>query len=188
MGSITKTCPCNIQRFFKLKIATEKKKDFFNSFAQNIDCGYTLEQPHQGGSNEYPQSMFWIKNKKNRYTRVKPQYYYMKVGLKGVFIARICFPDVSVRRRTQRMLGSACPCTKFPTVLANTRKRLLCRDMTENVLHARIQRGGGGGGRESGPPWNLKILPKKKVISGFLGSWTPLVCDQKLPFSLDPLS
>ena len=32
---------------------------------QNIDCGYTLEPPRS--SNEYPQSMFWIKNKKNRY-------------------------------------------------------------------------------------------------------------------------
>ena len=26
--------------------------------AQNIDCGYSLEPPHRGGSNEYPQSMF----------------------------------------------------------------------------------------------------------------------------------
>ena len=24
----------------------------------NIDCGYALEPPHRGGSNEYPQSMF----------------------------------------------------------------------------------------------------------------------------------
>ena len=30
-------------------------------FAQNIDCGYTLEPPQGGGSNEYPQSMFWSK-------------------------------------------------------------------------------------------------------------------------------
>ena len=27
--------------------------------AQNIDCGYSLEPPRRGGSNEYPQSMFW---------------------------------------------------------------------------------------------------------------------------------
>ena len=40
----------------------------FNIFAENIDCGYTLEPPGRGGSNEYPRSMFWIKNKKNRYT------------------------------------------------------------------------------------------------------------------------
>ena len=26
--------------------------------AQKIDCGYSLEPPLQGGSNEYPQSMF----------------------------------------------------------------------------------------------------------------------------------
>ena len=38
--------------------------DIFNKFAQNIDCGYTLEPPRRGVSNEYPQSMFWSKNKK----------------------------------------------------------------------------------------------------------------------------
>ena len=27
-------------------------------FFQNIDCGYMLEPPRRGGSNEYPQSMF----------------------------------------------------------------------------------------------------------------------------------
>ena len=27
-------------------------------FEQNIDCGYSLEPPRRGGSNEYPQSMF----------------------------------------------------------------------------------------------------------------------------------
>ena len=26
--------------------------------AQNIDCGYSLEPPRRGGSNEYPQSNF----------------------------------------------------------------------------------------------------------------------------------
>ena len=31
---------------------------FFIS-AENIDCGYSLEPPCRGGSNEYPQSMFW---------------------------------------------------------------------------------------------------------------------------------
>ena len=40
----------------------------FLIFAQNIDCGYTLEP------NEYPQSMFWSKNKKNRYTLPYPSF------------------------------------------------------------------------------------------------------------------
>ena len=48
--------------------------DIFLIFAQNIDCGYTLEPPRQGGSNEYPQSMFWSKNKKNRCTPAYPSF------------------------------------------------------------------------------------------------------------------
>ena len=50
---------------------------FFNiflNFAQNIDCGHTLEPPRRGGSNEYPQSMLWSKNKKNRYTPAQPSF------------------------------------------------------------------------------------------------------------------
>ena len=51
-----------------------KNFDIFLIFAQNIDCGYTLELPQRGGSNEYPQSMFWSKNKKNRYTPAYPSF------------------------------------------------------------------------------------------------------------------
>ena len=52
----------------------KKNFDIFLIFAQleNTDCGYTLESPRRGGSNEYPQSMFWSKNKKNRYTTAYP--------------------------------------------------------------------------------------------------------------------
>ena len=35
-----------------------KNCNMFHVFAQNIDHGYTLEPPQQGGSNEFPQSMF----------------------------------------------------------------------------------------------------------------------------------
>ena len=38
---------------------------FFLFLLQNIDCGYSLKPPRRGGSNVYPQSMFWSKNKKN---------------------------------------------------------------------------------------------------------------------------
>ena len=31
---------------------------FFLFLLKNIDCGYSLEPPRGGGSNEYPQSMF----------------------------------------------------------------------------------------------------------------------------------
>ena len=46
----------------------------FNILAQNIHCGYTLEPPRRGGSNEYPQCMFWIKNKKIGYTPANPSF------------------------------------------------------------------------------------------------------------------
>ena len=32
---------------------------FFLFLLKNIDCAYSLEPPRRGGSNEYPQSMFW---------------------------------------------------------------------------------------------------------------------------------
>ena len=53
--------------------------------AQNIDCGYSLEPPRQGDSNEYPQSMFLSRNKKktNNVYPCKPQFFYIKVGLMG---------------------------------------------------------------------------------------------------------
>ena len=41
-----------------------KKSDSFHISAQNIDCGYSLEPPRRGGSNEYPQSMFWAEIRK----------------------------------------------------------------------------------------------------------------------------
>ena len=58
----------------------------FHISAQNIDCGYLLELPRSGGSNEYPQSMFLSRNKKNNVCPCKPQFYYIKVGFKGVNI------------------------------------------------------------------------------------------------------
>ena len=47
----------------------------FLIFAQNMDCGYTLEPPQY-----------------NTYL-CKPQFYYIKVECKGVLITRTCFRD-----------------------------------------------------------------------------------------------
>ena len=35
---------------------------------------WCLYDTRRGGSNEYPQSMFWSKNKKNRYTPAYPRF------------------------------------------------------------------------------------------------------------------
>ena len=68
------------------KFSDKKILIFFHISAQNIDCGYSLEPPRRGGSNEYPQSMFLSRNKKNNVYPCKPQFYYIKVGFKGVKI------------------------------------------------------------------------------------------------------
>ena len=59
---------------------------FFLIFDQKIDCGYTLEPLWQGGPNEYPQSMFRSKNKKNRYTPAYPSFTMQKWGLRGYLV------------------------------------------------------------------------------------------------------
>ena len=63
---------------------SDKNSDIFHISAQNKDCGYSLELPRRGSSNEYPQSMFLSRNKKNNVYPCKPQFYYIKVGFKGV--------------------------------------------------------------------------------------------------------
>ena len=60
---------------------------------------HSLEPPRRGGSNEYPQSMFWSRNQNNNVYPCKPQFYYIKVGFKGpkwyryVFVMSYSGPD-----------------------------------------------------------------------------------------------
>ena len=51
-----------------------KNSNIFHIPAQNIDCGYSLEPPRIGGSNEYPQSKFLSKIRKIMYTPVNPSF------------------------------------------------------------------------------------------------------------------
>ena len=72
-----------------MNIFRYKSSDIFHISAQNIECRYSLEPPRCGGSNVYPQSIyffFWSRNKKNIVYPCKPQFYYVKVGFKGVKI------------------------------------------------------------------------------------------------------
>ena len=79
-SNILRILPPNIENF------RMKNSGSFHISAQNIDCGYLLEPPQRGGSNEYPQSMFLSRYKKNNVYPCKPQFYYIKVGFKGVKI------------------------------------------------------------------------------------------------------
>ena len=80
MRSITKTSYLNI-----LKIS-QPKTDIFHISAQNIDCGYSLEPPRLGRSNEHLHSTFLNRNKKHNVYPYKPQFYYIKVEFKGLKI------------------------------------------------------------------------------------------------------
>ena len=60
---ITKICPYNIHSFLFSAVKNENFIRniliFFLFLPKIIDRGYMLEPPRQGGSNEYPKSMFW---------------------------------------------------------------------------------------------------------------------------------
>ena len=75
-----------------------KKCDIFLVFAQNINCGYTIEPLHFSEavltSTHY--ICFRAKKKKNEYS-CKPQFYYIKVGCKGVYVSRKCYHDEGVQ-------------------------------------------------------------------------------------------
>ena len=81
---ITKTCLFKYIENFTTKSRkfSGKNSYIFHISARNIDCRYSLEPPRRGGSNEYPQSMFLSRNKKNNVYPCKPQFYYTKVGSK----------------------------------------------------------------------------------------------------------
>ena len=45
--------------FYIVKLGFTGVYIIFLFLLKNIDCGYSLEPPRRGGSNEYQQSMFW---------------------------------------------------------------------------------------------------------------------------------
>ena len=76
--------PMQIYRKFhllKLEIFRQKTLIFFIFLLKTQIVG-----TRRGGSNEYPQSMFLSRNKKNNVYPCKPQFYYIKVAFKGVNI------------------------------------------------------------------------------------------------------
>ena len=68
-----------------------KNSDIFYISVQNIDCGYSLEPPRRGCSNEYPQSMVYAVIRKIMYTPVNPSFTILKWGLRGSKLYRHVF-------------------------------------------------------------------------------------------------
>ena len=51
-----------------------KSSGSFDISAQNIDCGYLLELPRQGGFNECHNLCIWAEIRKLKYTPVNPGF------------------------------------------------------------------------------------------------------------------
>ena len=66
LSGMERTCITKTRLFKNMENFTSKKTEnfqmknsgIFHISAQNIGCGYSLEPPRRGGSNEYPQPMF----------------------------------------------------------------------------------------------------------------------------------
>ena len=76
---ITKTYLYNFDplkpHFYIVKLGFLGVYIIFLISAQTIDCGYSLEPPRRGGSNEYPQSMFCAKI----YEKISEFFFYLKI-------------------------------------------------------------------------------------------------------------
>ena len=74
-GTLRKQAYSNILEILPPKYENfQIKNSDIHISAQNIDCGYSLEPPRRGGSNEYPQSRFLSRNKKNNVIPVNPSF------------------------------------------------------------------------------------------------------------------
>ena len=85
MSSLRKHAHMIYSNFFRSKIdnCQRKNSDIFLIFAQNIDCGYTLEPPRRGGSNEYHNLCFGAKIRKIGIPLHTPVLLYKSGGIRG---------------------------------------------------------------------------------------------------------
>ena len=94
---IRKTCPRNkyphIPHFYSVKLGYAGAYLFFLFLLQNIDCG---------SSNEYPQSVFWSKNKENikifllKFSSFATERKNLYIAWASVFVMIHHIPDVGV--------------------------------------------------------------------------------------------
>ena len=100
--NITKTRLYNIDplkpHFYIVKLEFTRVYIIFIS-AENLDCGYSLEPPRRGGSNEYPQSMFSAEIRKNIRVFLSQNFQFLEVKFslylnRRVFVMKLkCGPS-----------------------------------------------------------------------------------------------
>ena len=80
---------------------------------------YLLEWPRRGSSNEYPQSKFLSRNKKNNVHPCKPQFYNIKVDFKGG--AKVYRHVIVMERLAEELLIS-------------THNSCFCEEIKKNII------------------------------------------------------
>ena len=101
--NITKTCLYNFDplkpHFYIVKLGFTGVYIILLVSAQNIECGYSLEPHRWGGSNVYPQSMFWAGIWKNYQKFLSENFHFLVVKFsvhlnRRVFVmATYSFPE-----------------------------------------------------------------------------------------------
>ena len=108
---ITKIYPLK-PHFYKVKLGITGVYIICLISSQNIDCGYSLEPPRRGGSNEYPQSMFWAEIwKKYQFFFLSEKFQLLEVKF-SIYLNRRVFvtsneKSHNVRKRTFRHVRPA---------------------------------------------------------------------------------
>ena len=72
---------------------SDKNSDIFSYLCSKHRLWILLKPSRRGGSKEYQQSMFLSSNKKNNLYPCKPQFYCIKVEIKGMKCTQVCFRD-----------------------------------------------------------------------------------------------
>ena len=95
---ITKTCLYNVDplkpHFYIVKLWFTRVYIIFLISAQNIDCGYALEPPRRGSSNEYPQSYVMSRNLKNIRIFIWIFFFYFFGGKIFSIFEKACYRNV----------------------------------------------------------------------------------------------
>ena len=107
MCIITKTCLYNVHplklTFYIVNWGLQGYKLFFLFLLKNIACGYSLEPPCWGGSNEYPQSVL-SRNMKIFQSFLSENFHFLKVKFyiylnRFVFVMYPLFPIIYSKTR-----------------------------------------------------------------------------------------
>ena len=118
---IKKTCLCKFEPlkpyFYMVKLGFTGVNIIFLISAQNIDCGYSLEPPHRGGSNECPKSMFWAEIWKYQ-SFLSENFQFLEVKF-SIYLNRRVFVMWSDCRLIWIFTRRTCPRVRFLTLQLN---------------------------------------------------------------------